>query len=112
MFDKIKAVCRVSKSGRPVLTLAGRDFESAFRGQPQRRAADKALVVKRRVRLLAALLQIGADRRHQTLLEFAYFEAPARWRSIGSLIDFASSLLAPRKVTKRANPQANASANA
>ena len=35
-----------------------------------------------------------------------------RRRSSGSRIAFASSLLAPRNVTNRANPRANASANA
>src|SRR5712691_3955565 len=53
-----------------------------------------------------------AIHRHHISLAFTSFEEQARRRSSGSRIAVASSLLAPRNLTKRANPQANASANA
>src|SRR6185436_4566695 len=49
---------------------------------------------------------------HRSQVQVVLLNSDKRRRNIGSRMDFASSLLAPRKVTNRANPRANASAKA
>src|SRR5690349_6634192 len=57
--------------------------------------------------LVVYVKELAFDRR----IKIVHLEAFTRRRSSGSRIAFASSRLAPRNVTNRANPRARASAN-